>query len=157
MTNRLTQFLPLRPRALSLTALLATALAATSLLLVRGPSCGHDFDFHFVSWLEVARAWHGGLFYPHWAESANFGAGEPRFIFYPPASWMLGAALGSIAGWHATPWLFTASAMNGTVALAVPPINTGLRPSAAIMGAVRMDVKTPNTGGSPISDAMARP
>ncbi|MFL6428490.1 MAG: 6-pyruvoyl-tetrahydropterin synthase-related protein, partial [Acidobacteriaceae bacterium] len=83
-------------------------LAATGLLLKRGPSCGHDFDFHFVSWLEVARAWHSGLFYPHWASSPNFGAGEPRFIFYPPASWILGAVLGSIAGWHATPWLFTA-------------------------------------------------
>jgi hypothetical protein len=88
--------------------LLLTTLAATTLLLARGPSCGHDFDFHFVSWLEVARSWHSGLFYPHWAESANFGAGEPRFIFYPPASWMLGSALGSIAGWHAAPWLFTA-------------------------------------------------
>ena len=56
-----------------------------------------------------------------------------------------------------TPWPWTASAMNGTVALAVPPISTGLRPSAAITGAVRMDVKTPSTGGSPISEAIARP
>jgi hypothetical protein len=95
-------------RLLSLAAILLTTLAATSLLLTRGPSCGHDFDFHYVSWLEIARSWHGGLFDPHWASSANFGAGEPRFIFYPPASWMLGAALGSIAGWHAAPWLFTA-------------------------------------------------
>ena len=47
--------------------------------------------------------------------------------------------------------------MNGTVALAVPPINTGLRPSAAMIGAVRIDVKTPSTGGNPISDAMAKP
>jgi hypothetical protein len=93
--------------SLSVAALLLTTLAATSLLLVRGPSCGHDFDFHLVSWLEVARAWHSGLFYPHWASSANFGAGEPRFVFYPPASWMLGAALGMI-NWHAAPWLFTA-------------------------------------------------
>jgi hypothetical protein len=97
-----------RTRLLSPAALLLTTLAATSLLLVRGPSCGHDFDFHLVSWLEVARSWHSGLFYPHWAESANFGAGEPRFIFYPPASWMLGAALGSSFGWHLAPWLFTA-------------------------------------------------
>jgi len=99
-------------RPLSLAALLLTTLAATGLLLTRGPSCGHDFNFHFVSWLEVARAWHSGLLYPHWASSANFGAGEPRFVFYPPASWMLGAAIGtltgSIAGWHAAPWLFTA-------------------------------------------------
>lgn len=96
-----------RTQALSIAALLLTTLAATTLLLARGPSCGHDFDFHFVSWLEVARAWHSGLFYPHWASSANFGAGEPRFIFYPPGSWMLGAALGLIFGWHTAPWLFT--------------------------------------------------
>jgi hypothetical protein len=97
-----------RVQWLSLAALLCTTLAATALLLVRGPSCGHDFDFHLVSWLEVARAWHSGLFYPHWAQSANFGAGEPRFIFYPPASWLLGAALGSLFGWKTAPWLFTA-------------------------------------------------
>ncbi len=47
--------------------------------------------------------------------------------------------------------------MNGTVALAVPPISTGLRPNSAITGAVRMEVKTPSTGGRPISDAMASP
>ena len=95
-------------RLLSLAAILLTTLAATGVLLTRGPSCGHDFDFHLVSWLEVARSWHSGLLDLHWVSSANFGAGEPRFIFYPPASWMLGAVLGSIAGWHAAPWLFTA-------------------------------------------------
>ena len=47
--------------------------------------------------------------------------------------------------------------MKGTVALAVPPIRTGLRPSNAMTGAVTMDVKTPRTGGSPISDAIASP
>src|ERR1700759_5020042 len=102
-------FSALRTRSsLSLAALLLTTFAATALLLARGPSCGHDFDFHLVSWLEVARGWHSGLLYPHWAASANFGAGEPRFVFYPPVSWMLGAALGSIAGWHTAPMLFTA-------------------------------------------------
>jgi hypothetical protein len=109
VTPRIGRFFELRTRSsLSLAVLLLTTLAATTLLLVRGPSCGHDFNFHLVSWLEVARAWHSGLFYPHWASSANFGAGEPRFIFYPPASWIFGAVLGSIAGWHAAPWLFTA-------------------------------------------------
>jgi hypothetical protein len=107
VTTRSDQFFKIRP-PLSIAAILLTTLAATGLLLKRGPSCGHDFDFHLVSWLEIARAWHSGLAYPHWASSPNFGAGEPRFVFYPPASWMLGAALGSIAGWHATPWLFTA-------------------------------------------------
>jgi hypothetical protein len=100
-----------KARLLSLAAILCTTLLATALLLTRGPSCGHDFDFHLVSWLEVARAWHSGLFYPHWAQSANFGAGEPRFIFYPPASWIFGAALGSLFGWKAAPWLFTAICM----------------------------------------------
>jgi 6-pyruvoyl-tetrahydropterin synthase related domain len=98
-------------RLLSLATLLLTTIPATTLLLARGPSCGHDFDFHLVSWLEVARAWHSGLFYPHWASSANFGAGEPRFVFYPPLSWMLGAALGTIVGWHAAPWCFTATCL----------------------------------------------
>jgi hypothetical protein len=91
-----------------LAALLFTVFAATGILLARGPSCGHDFDFHLVSWMEVARGWHSGLIYPHWASSANYGAGEPRFVFYPPASWMLGAGFGSIVGWQVAPWLFTA-------------------------------------------------
>ena len=56
-----------------------------------------------------------------------------------------------------TPWPRTAIAMNGTVALAVPPISTGFLPKAAMMGAVRIDVNTPSTGGRPISDAIANP
>lgn len=88
--------------------LLLTTLGAVGVLLARGPSCGHDFDFHLVSWLEVARDWHSSLLYPHWLTSGNYGAGEPRFIFYPPGSWMLGALLGMVAGWHRAPLLFTA-------------------------------------------------
>jgi 6-pyruvoyl-tetrahydropterin synthase related domain len=56
--------------------------------------------------MEVARAWHAGVVYPHWVQDANYGAGEPRLIFYPPGSWLLGAVLGSIFGWHAAPILF---------------------------------------------------
>src|SRR5258708_17768856 len=47
--------------------------------------------------------------------------------------------------------------MNGTVALAVPPIKTGLRPSSAVIGAVATDVTNPKTGGRPIMLAIARP
>ena len=55
------------------------------------------------------------------------------------------------------PALRTAMAMKGTVALAVPPISTGLRPSMAVIGALTMDVTRPRTGGNPIREAMAKP
>lgn len=61
--------------------------------------------------MEVARAWHAGLFYPHWVQDANYGAGEPRLIFYPPASWLLGALLGVVTSWHAAPVLFVLLAL----------------------------------------------
>ena len=88
-----------------------TALLAVGTLIVRGNSCGHDFDFHLLSWMEVARAWRTGLVYPHWVQDANFGAGEPRLIFYPPASWLVGGLLGTIFGWHAAPVLFVLLAL----------------------------------------------
>ena len=75
-------------------------------LIVRGNSFGHDFDFHLLSWMETARQWHEGVLYPHWLPSANYGAGEPRFIFYPPASWMLGALIGILTNWAATPIIY---------------------------------------------------
>ncbi len=90
-----------------------TALLAVGTLVVRGNSCGHDFDFHLLSWMEVARAWRTGLLYPHWVQDANFGAGEPRLIFYPPASWLLGGLLGTISGWHIAPVLFVLLALLG--------------------------------------------
>ncbi len=90
-----------------------TALVAVGVLVIRGNSCGHDFDFHLLSWMEVARAWHAGLVYPHWVQDANYGAGEPRLIFYPPASWLLGALLGTVSSWHAAPVLFVLLALAG--------------------------------------------
>jgi hypothetical protein len=93
--------------------IVCTALLATGTLVIRGNSCGHDFDFHLLSWMEVARAWHNGIAYPHWVQDANFGAGEPRLIFYPPASWLLGGLLGTMSGWHAAPVLFVLLALLG--------------------------------------------
>jgi hypothetical protein len=75
------------------------AFIATTPDLIRGNSCGHDFDFHLASWIDAQAAWQHGLFYPHWASSPNWGAGEPRFVFYPPLTWMLGAAFGVILPW----------------------------------------------------------
>jgi hypothetical protein len=55
------------------------------------------------------------------------------------------------------PCNWTACAMNGTVALAVPPISTGLRPNTAVIGALTMEVTSPRTGGKPIMEARANP
>lgn len=74
--------------------------------MLRGNSFGHDFDFHLLSWLEAAKQWHEGVFYPHWLTGANYGAGEPRFVFYPPVSWMLGGVLGMVTSWALAPVAF---------------------------------------------------
>ena len=84
------------------------ALVAASPDLFRGPSCGHDFDFHLASWFDVRTAWvRDHLFYPHWAASPNYFAGEPRFVFYPPLTWMLGAFFGLIFRWYSVEFAIT--------------------------------------------------
>jgi hypothetical protein len=82
--------------------------------ILHGPSCGHDFDFHLVSWFDCLNSWRHGILYPHWAPNANFGAGEPRFLFYPPLTWMLGAALGALLPWQLVPLTLTFLLLAGT-------------------------------------------
>jgi hypothetical protein len=87
--------------------ILLAAAAAVAPQLLRGNSCGHDFDFHLVSWFDCLNSWRHGILYPRWTSSANYGAGEPRFIFYPPLTWMLGAALGAVLPWTLVPIALT--------------------------------------------------
>ena len=101
-------FRPERPThyAASALILLAAAIAAAPIWF-HGPVAGDDFEFHLVSWLNAQQSWLHGIPYPHWAVSPNFGAGEPRFVFYPPLTWMLGAALGLVLPWSLVPVAIT--------------------------------------------------
>ena len=126
----------MRPGALArqsrftgLALILFAAAVAIAPQLLRGNSCGHDFDFHLVSWLDAQSGWRLRIPYPHWAQSANSGAGEPRFVFYPPLTWMLGAALGFVLPWPLVPatltFLLLAATGLATRALARETLSSG--------------------------------
>jgi hypothetical protein len=86
----------------------ALLLAGVCLLAITpffwwGNPSGHDFEFHMFSWMEVLGQWKHGIVYPRWAALGYWGYGEARFLFYPPASWTLGAVLGAALPWKMVP------------------------------------------------------
>ncbi len=64
-----------------------------------GNPWGHDVNLHLRGWMDAARQFHEGTFFPRWAAGANMGFGEPFFIFYPPLSRLVGVSLGLVFPW----------------------------------------------------------
>ena len=80
-------------------AIASVVFAAEIPFFFFGTPSGHDVEFHLYSWLEVLAQWKHGILYPRWAALAHFAYGEPRFVFYPPASWTLGGTISRVFPW----------------------------------------------------------
>lgn len=111
------------------------AFIAITPLIFHGCSCGHDFDFHLINWFEAARQLAHATF-PRWANTPAWNAGEPRFVFYPPLSWLLGALLGLLMPWTWTPIAFTWVVLTGAGLSLYYAARNFASPDAALVAAV---------------------
>src|ERR1700747_758964 len=100
----MTVLFPNRRREFAL-ILVITALPVIPMVLF-GYHQAHDLETHVESWVDASTQMRQGIWFPRWAAQANYGFGEPRFIFYPPASWMLGGMLGLFLPWRIVPAVF---------------------------------------------------
>ncbi len=115
------------------------ALIVVAPLIAHGVSCGHDFEFHLQSWLDAAAQMRHGTLDPAWTVSAAWNAGEPRFLFYPPVSWIFGALLALAMPFSAAPVVFTAVALLGAgVAMYLLARDYASEPVALLAAAVYM-------------------
>jgi hypothetical protein len=105
-------------------------------LLIKGCSCGHDYDFHILSWMEAARQFSHGNLHPHWAYTPAYNAGEPRFVFYPPLSWTIGAILGLLFPWTWTPIVYTWLALTASGLALHRLAREFTTPTAALVAAI---------------------
>ena len=111
-------------------------------LLLHGPSCGHDFGFHLQSWMDASAQMRHGDLLPRWAYSPAFNAGEPRFIFYPPLSWLIGSVLLLALPSALAPAIYTWLALTGA-ALAMYALARRYAPSGSALVAAAVYTASP--------------
>src|ERR1700693_1576583 len=83
-----------------------SGIAVMPMLIFGYRADSHDLNAHVSSWMEAAQQFRQLNLIPRWAVAANYGFGEPRFMFYPPLSWMLGGMLGLLLPWKIVPAVF---------------------------------------------------